>query len=214
MTDLDDDGWEGTARLNEEQVAEARERLLDNVELPEFDVSEPVGTPEMAEHALADLRRLRRRIGNNAATHQALIEKYDAWLEDVNDPLLARANDIEAMLRRFWREFVEANPKEPKTRKLPSGTLKSAKQPASIEVDDPELFLKWAAEHMPTLVNPGEPKPAVPSPAKNAIKHAIGEALKFATEPDPDGVVLFAEGGEVVPGVRLVQPEPKVTIET
>lgn len=215
MSDLDDEGWEGTARLNEEDRAAAVERLLDNPELPEFDVSEPVGTPEMAEHALADLRRLRRRIGDNAATHQALIEKYDTWLEDVNDPLIARANDIEAMLRRFWREFVAAHPKEPKSRTLPSGTLKSAGQPVSVEVDDPDLFLKWAVEHMPELVNFGEPKPPVPSPAKANIKSSIGQLLATAGKPDPDGVsVVVAEGGEVIPGIRLVKPDDKITIET
>lgn len=186
---------------------------LDNPSLPRWEPVE-ITNSVTAEEALAELARLRRDLIGHLETHLALIEKADRWKSEITEPLNSRIAEIEGFVARWWTAQVAANPSGPKSLTLPSGSVKSAVQPISVLVDDEAAFLAWAEEHAPGFINRPAPVVPDPKPAKSEIKSAIGEVLALLSEPDAEGARLVDKEGEVVPGIAVVRPDPKVTVST
>lgn len=82
-----------------------------------------------------------------------------------------------------------------KSRELPGGTIKAARERRSVVIEDTSSFVAWAREngHESLLSTPE------PVPSKKAILHA----------PTVDGHVIY--DGEKAPGVRIEDPGVRFT---
>jgi type II secretory pathway component HofQ len=167
----------------------------------------PIGGEAEAEWAVARYARLldqRQAIGDQ---HARMVAKYNTWRDQQFGDLDGRMAREYELLRSWMTARTAADPRAPKTVRLPSGTVSVRKGTSVVEIDDPEAFITWAETNGHSgLVRYPEPKIPAPAPDKSAIK-----ARGFT--PIDDGSLI--EDGEIVPGVRLVVNEPHlhVTIE-
>jgi hypothetical protein len=164
-----------------------------------------------AEWALRRLRHARRKIAENTATHAQLIEETDAWLDDINAPLLKTQAELERQLANYMLAAIAADPNGPKSKKLPSGTIKSAKGGLSMVVDDAETFTAWAVKR--GYVKP--PKP--PEPDTATVKDFVSKSNKDGfEEPGTYQATVFEPDlgkAVVVPGVTMVRKDRTVEVQ-
>lgn len=146
---------------------------------------------------------------NRLRIHSEL-ETVDRWQTEQLERIAKR--------REWWAAGIEAFAvaafQRQKTRSisLPHGTIRAKKGQTAWEVYDADAFLKWAADHAPDLINPGE-RPPVPTPDKNAMKATlrVDDLVEGETTipyfVSPDGERIDAEGVDVtrVPDVITIE---------
>ena len=105
---------------------------------------------------------------------------------------------------------------------LPNGALRSKDPGVAWEIanpkDDPDGYAKllaWAQKEAPETVDyPPTPEPRVMvNEVKKALKpYALAEGKGPQSPAHPDGLVVV-DGGEVVPGVRVVKKPREFTVD-
>lgn len=154
-------------------------------------------TAGWAMRKLAQALRAEQRIVDQANDRIALIEQWrDQAIEQPR-------RDAEFFLGRLreWRDRLDAEGDQPRTIRLPEGTIGRRKTPDSVEWVDADLFTAWCERNEePDLVS------VVRKPRADRVKDLI-RAERFAVIADPDRdnelVVVDTATGEEVPGVRL-----------
>lgn len=179
---------------------------------PDIDFDAAPEAPQGAEHAdwlLRRLARTRRQTADVRTVAAAERDRVDTWEAGRLEQLQKQADWLEDALAQYHRAVLAREPKR-KSIDLPFGKLVSRAQQPEWDID-PDVFLPWAAEHAPDLVNPGTPKPPTPSPDKAAVK----KHLVLPGDPKPGDMVHPVTGdGEMVPGVAVLIREPKFVAET
>lgn len=169
-----------------------------------------------AEWVCRRLRRLRASAAEVDTAAALIVAEAVAWRDAARAEFDPGIELAEGWLAAWMRARLELDPKGPKTTTLPSGTIRSAGQPLHVEVDDEAAFVAWARASKPTLLRTPEPKPPVPAPDKTRIKAELGLTFDTVDRLDPIGGsesdLVVRLTGEAVPGIRVVQPAPKVTI--
>lgn len=140
-----------------------------------------------AQAELADVSR-------QAVQYRALI---DEWLESVKGPLEQAESFMHGLLVEYLRRLRAADDgpedRKPKSHKLPTGTILSRAGSTTVEFPNQSAFVTWALKsHFLQLL-------AI-RPAVAQIKAAIGATLSRKGEH-------LIYGGEIVPGVRIVDGE-------
>jgi hypothetical protein len=113
-------------------------------------------------------------------------------------------------LTMWHREQYQAQPKGNTKKDLPFVTLKRKGGSLSTEVDNPELFVKWAKDHAPALVRTTEPKPAEDLPDLKAVLKEAGEKGSLTRRDDG---TLVTDDGEIVEGVRVIKGDDEFVVE-
>lgn len=177
---------------------------------PDFDAAPEA--PQGAEHAdwlLRRLARTRRHTADVRTVAAAERDRIDTWEAGRLDQLVKQEAWLTDALAQYHRAVLAREPKR-KSIDLPFGKLVSRNQQPEWDID-PDVFLPWAAEHAPELVNPGTPKPPVPAPDRAAVK----KALVLPGDPKPGDLVHpVTPDGVVPPGVAVLIREPKFVAET
>lgn len=145
----------------------------------------------------------RDRVTAVAGSRRAAITEWEtATVKPLDDTI----EFFTSLLADYRRQLHQANPKAPATYKLPEGDLKWNKGGTISTISTvPEAFAAFAkANGCDELVRY---KPEV-------RKADVKDSTHFARTPaDADGVIrLLAPGGEVVPGVHLVEKAPSVSV--
>lgn len=139
-----------------------------------------------ANWALRKLARIRAEQDKNRDLAQLEIDRVNAWLDEVNVQLGARAEFFEGHLIDYHRGLLAEDEKK-KTIKLPAGTLKARKVPDNVEISDD--FLEHAQVARPDLVR---------------TKYEVDrKAVKEAVLKD----------GEILPGVTRIEGTTSYTVE-
>lgn len=127
------------------------------------------------------LRGLRRRKAKTQAVADADIARTRAWLAMRNAKLDPAITRLERALDGFMRGWHSMNPKRKKL-ELPAGELKLTAPRDSLAPIDPDVFLKWAAEHArDDLVR------QAPSPAVDKIKAVTEKGARLPDIVDEQG---------------------------
>ncbi len=142
------------------------------VDAPRFIIDDE----DKANWALRKLARLNAQLEAVEEQARRERERIATWVADVSGPLNRQRVFFESLLEGFHREQLSADPNR-RTIKLPAGTLKIRKTPASVELDD--NFVEWAQkrERDDLLRVKVEPN-------KAAIREAVlkdGEAISVVT---------------------------------
>lgn len=166
-------------------------------------------------HALHRHRQAQQEIIAGAdKSIQALLAEI-AVIEDWRDSQVGEIQIehclfLEGALRTWHREQYEAQPKGNTKKELPFVTLKRKGGTLSTEVDNSELFVKWAKDNMPELVRETEPKPAEELPDLKEVLKAAGD--KGSLTRRDDGTLVTADG-EIVEGIRVVKGDDEFVVE-
>jgi hypothetical protein len=145
--------------------------------LQEAESKEVYQTEAYYDLILLNIKSLQEQIANNFAEAEKEINLINNWTLTRNSVLNERAQVLERKLELFIRE------KNVKTIELPNGTLKLHKKQSKVEIEDLELFLKYARLEVLTII-PEQVKPDL-SKLKAFLK----------TRPIPAGVKVI-EGKE------------------
>lgn len=156
-------------------------------------VVEDDGGAEWAFRKLQKIEREMTRVRDQASQEMARITD---WVTDTCGPLEREKEFFEGLLIAYMHK-LRANDEDVKTYKLPAGTLTAREQPESILIENEEGFLKWAEEHLKTVLT----TKIMVSPDKSALKKLI-----------KDGKVV-TEDGEVVPGVTVEKAPVKYAVK-
>lgn len=182
---------------------------LEDYELGDFTADEIDDTPPIpanideADWQLRRLGRLRRRMAENQALHDARVALARKWLLEENGRLERHAAFFEQSLAAFHEHLLEGDPKR-RTVSLPAGTLKARKHPDRVDVVVPDLFVQWALAEKPGLVR------TKVEPDKTAIK----KFLAVGPSAGDYGLALVDPAtGEAAPGVVLVEGETSFTAD-
>jgi phage host-nuclease inhibitor protein Gam len=170
------------------------------VEWPdEDDELPPPQDADQADRYLRTLRALQREAAEIHELYQGEIARITAWRADRMSGIESRAAHLTRLLEGYARATIPG--RKAKTLSLPNGALKLKAAPAAgrVEIEDVELFRKWALENAPALLH--DPKPAEPD--KAAIK-AQCKAGPVTHSDDDEAVHVAVREGEAVPGVKLV----------
>ena len=149
---------------------------------------------DWANAKLAKLAALQAKIraGENFAIRQH--DSVDAWLTEVNGPLIREADEITLALQDYTLAVRTETGKA--TLKLPNGILKTAAKQKGWVFDDE--FTEWAKTARPDLLK---------------TTYAVDRrAAKDAFILDSDGNALDPQSGEMVPGARQIEPDEPYTI--
>lgn len=147
-----------------------------------------------ATWALGKLKAARAEAERLRANAKELIEEIQFQLGlDLKGPE-DDASFFESALIEYRRTLEDANPKLPKTYKLPLGRLKTRVGSKSTLVSDPDALVAWLTEHGKTEAVKAEPRVSV-------VKELFPELV------DP-------ESGERLPGVEFLMGDDTYTVET
>lgn len=153
-----------------------------------------------ATWALRKVARAEAEVARVLAVANGEIARINQWKADACRGPVDDIGFFKAHLVDYRRRLEDADPKLPKTYKLPAGDLTVRKGPSRVEVTDEEAFVAWAEVNDPELLSR---KPLV-SRLKDGYR---------PVPPDGDETVervtsIVSGSGEVVPGVRQVfEPE-------
>lgn len=165
------------------QIAEAREAgQVENLRPAERWRIEDDGA---AEWALRHLVRIEAEEQEIAAQAAAWVAEIQRWAQERSKPLAARRAFFEGAALDYLRRLREEDPKI-KSRKLPSGTIKSSASGAKVGIADEDAVVAWAREHLE-----GDELAAV---VKVTTKPMVSELRKVATVARQQIAVAF-EGG-------------------
>lgn len=128
-------------------------------------------------------------------------ERMVSWYKTMIERVQAKRDNTVAWAENSLRAYFEMVPKKTtKTQQsyeLPSGKLVLKAQEPAYELDDNDL-LPWLKKSLPELVK---------------VKETADWAnLKKQLKVTPDGKGMFTEYGEVVPGIKVTEREPKFTV--
>lgn len=140
-----------------------------------------------ANWALRKLARIRAEQEKNADLARLEIERVNAWLDEVNLQLGARAEFFEGHLIDYHRGLLAEDEKR-KTVKLPAGTLSARKVPDNVEIADD--FLERAIDLFPEFIRT----------KKELDKRAVKEAV--------------LNDGQILPGVTRIEGSINFSIKT
>lgn len=155
---------------------------------------------ETKEHAIWALRKIAaieraRKEAQEAA--QAEICRMQDWLAGEEKRADQAREYLDQLLEEYHRKQLEENPKA-KTIKLPHGELRfRAQQPEFYR--DENTIKAWAKENRPDVLIPQDPKLDWTG-LKKVIRIVDGKAL------DPNT-------GEIIPGITIVERQPKFQIK-
>jgi hypothetical protein len=159
-----------------------------------------IDTLEQANWAVRKIAQHRARFDEAQALADAEHERVDAWLRDQRHSRDKATGFLEALLRRFHEQRLDADPKA-KTIKVPAGELTARKAPDRLEVDE-EPFVAWARatghDHLLRVTVAAN---------KTEIRHAIGDVMA-------DGRVVDGDTGEFMPGVLYVEGDVRFSVKT
>lgn len=153
-------------------------------------------TPERADWALRKLAKIRGQQAEAQKLAGEQIARIRDWLEEQDAKADSEAERFEALLLQFHQRTLAADPKA-KTISLPHGTLKARQGQPKFEVMA-DTFLAWAKVNKPELVRVKE------EAAKDEIKKLAKVVGGKAVDPDT---------GEAMPGVTVLPPEMKYSVE-
>ena len=158
-----------------------------------------VDTEQKANWALRKIKQLQGKMNANADLAAEEIAKIETWEKEVNESLQQSILFFNGLLEQYHRKVYGENP-DIKTIKLPHGQLKMrAQQPEFIR--DNDKLLAW-------LESKGTIGKAYIKIAKSPHWGELKERLRIAGDRMVD-----PETGEVVPGVEVVEREPKFSVE-
>lgn len=100
-----------------------------------------------AEWALRHLARIEAEEAEIAEQAAAWVAEIQRWAEERSKPLIARRAFFEGAAADYLRRLREQDPKI-KSRKLPSGTIKSTGSGAKVAIADEAAVIAWAREHL------------------------------------------------------------------
>jgi hypothetical protein len=141
--------------------------------LQEAESNEMYQTEAYYDLVLLQIKNLQGQIANNFSESEKEIQHINNWVLQRNMILDERCKMLERKLEAFIRE------RNVKTLELPNGTLKLHKKPDRIEVQDLELFLKYARPEVLAII-PEQVKPDL-GKIKNFIKR----------KPVPEGIKII-----------------------
>ncbi|MEG6521101.1 host-nuclease inhibitor Gam family protein [Desulfotomaculum sp. 1211_IL3151] len=152
---------------------------------------------EQATWAMRKLRALSAKEDDIKKVAQAELSRIQGWMEaEIRDIDSSRQFFI-GILEAYHRGLFQNDPKV-KTIKTPYGRLKLTKQ--QLELQRNETAIKdWAKDNKPDVLIPQEPKLDW-SGLKKQLKINDDKAIDPAT-------------GEVIPGITVINREPKFTVE-
>ena len=148
------------------------DELLEEAESKEF-----YQTEAYYDIILLQIKNLQKQIATNFNETEKEILHLNNWTLQRNMVLDERCKMLESKLEFFIRE------RQVKTIELPNGTLKMHKKPDKVEIEDLELFLKYARPEVLTII-------------PEQVKPDLGKLKSFIkTKPVPAGVIVI-EGKE------------------
>lgn len=158
-----------------------------------------IDTEQKANWALRKIKQLQDKMDANADLAAEEIAKVEAWEKEVNEGLHQSILFFTGLLEQYHRGVYAKDP-EAKTIKLPHGQLKMRAQQPEFRRDNDKL-LAW-------LESKGTIGKAYIKIAKSPHWGELKERLRIAGDRMVD-----PETGEVVPGVEVVEREPKFSVE-
>lgn len=190
---LEHDWWEAQADTSlAEALAADRPELHD----PAVRQAWEIDGDNTATWALRKLAQQRDELDRIDAAADAEIARIKAWQEDAKRPVERAAAFFEGKLISYRRRLEAANPKLPKTYKLPAGDIAVRAGRPSVKVTDETAFVAWAIDNAPDALSY---RPKV-------------SALKDMDRAD-DGHLVEPETGELVPGVVEVTADPTYSVK-
>lgn len=173
-----------------------------NFEMDMPDVVESEGfiidTDQRAEWALTKIKEHRAEAERMAAVCDAEIERYTQIKQNATDKAAKDSAYLESLLFAYFGTVPHKATKTQETYKLPSGTLKQ-KARAPEYVRDNAKIIEWLkAQELKDYI---EEKPSL---KWDELKKGIAASGEEA---------VFAETGEVIPGVKVVERDPVFMVE-
>ena len=150
---------------------------------------------QSATWAMRKLAAIRRREADHIAVADAEIERLTEWAAKVQSKFQREADYFESLLRDYHQRVLFEDERA-KTITLPHGKLTYRAQQPEYQRNDDEL-LAWARVNAPEMVESVE-------------RLAWGEIKKRTAVQGSQ--LVDAESGEVIPGVTVLQREPKFAI--
>lgn len=134
----------------------------------------------------------------------------DAWFERETAALDRDLEFFLGRLRAFHVARLADDPKHAKTVRLPDGTeLRSQAGKLSTVVDDAQQLIDWATDQ-----GLGEEVLRWPDPSPDLTELAKRYGAKAQAETEPGEYPAVADGGEVVPGVKIKRGDRTYTVAT
>lgn len=157
-------------------------------EIREWD---PPVNPSQAASMLRHLRRVRAEQETVAKRYDELRNQLDAWLEDVSAGLESQAEHLVHHLEGWYEGQGHTKPV-----KFPTGTLRSRKGSAGLEITDEDALLEWIHDN-------GKEAwlRVVEKPVKTEIKRDL-MPVELGDKPGIETRGACTEDGELIPGVR------------
>lgn len=166
-----------------------------------FDL-EPIADDEWAEWAGRRLAAACRRIDTHENLADTWIERIKEWEADVT---AADRRIVERLTASLEAYAVVTRQRDGRaTVKLPSVTIATtlATQPR-VEITDEKSVLVWASS-----IDDGEIRDSVIATHPTVLVTGLRAFARIITTEDGDRVVV-SKDGEIIPGVTIVDPEPK-----
>lgn len=137
----------GGAPLSDEQVDELVAAAADELDTPR----EPwrVTDDNAAEWAMRKLAAVDAEASEVHDQAAAWRDEIDRWQDERLRPLTARREFFVAVLVDYLARLRDTDPKV-KTRKLPSGTIRSTSSGAKVDVADADAVIAWAESELDT----------------------------------------------------------------
>jgi phage host-nuclease inhibitor protein Gam len=167
---------------------------------------------DVLERMIRHLGHLEREQLEAIAHRDAAIAQYTAEANDWADRKIKRLKNTSELIKyrisSWYLDYLEANPKAPKTLDLIAGSIKKKRPTDVVVVEDAKAFLAWdqvkrhalwSVWDRPRFTRRPEPRPPTPAVDKDGIKAAWKKGALIETA----GVLVDALTGEVVPGVVL-----------
>ena len=166
--------------------------------MPEIADGFVIDTDQKAEWALGKIKEHRAEADRMAAVCDAEIERYGQIKQEAIDKAAKDSGYLEALLFAYFATVPHKATKTQETYKLPSGTLKQKSREPDYVRDDAKI-IEWLKEQ--------ELKDYI----KEEPSLKWGELKKSITANEEQAV--YAETGEVIPGVKVVEREPVFLVE-
>lgn len=183
--------------MNALQKAELRELAIEELPFKYERERYQIEDINQANWALRKIAAAKAAIKEREELARAEIERINKWLESETEELQRDIDFFTGLLEEYHREQLAKDSKA-KTIKLPYGVLKMRKQQPQYQRDDVAIK-EWAAKNRPDVLVPQEPKLDWAA-LKKSLQITGGQAI------DP-------ETGEVVPGITVIEREPKFSVE-
>lgn len=157
-----------------------------------------IDTDQRAEWALTKIKENRAEAERMAAVCDAEIERYGQIKQEAIDKAAKDSGYLEALLFAYFATVPHKATKTQETYKLPSGTLKQKVREPEYKREESDI-LKWLTEQgLDSLIE-----------TKSAPKWA--ELKKGITASGEQAI--YAETGEIIPGVKIIEREPVFSVE-